>query len=60
MCDHALEAYITADGQPRTCDMRLCSLHLVRVGPGRDLCPFHARHDGQPRQGDLFARRRET
>jgi len=38
----------------RTCSARLCDDHRHRVGPDRDLCPFHAPAKAEPRQGDLF------
>lgn len=35
LCDHPL-------GNGKTCDMRLCGAHRIKVGPDDDRCEHHA------------------
>lgn len=42
---------VTRDGKQGTCDRALCTRCAVPVGPNRDLCPPHARH--QAKQDEL-------
>lgn len=39
LCDYP----VTRNGQPGTCDAKLCDRCAKRVGPNKDFCPAHER-----------------